>query len=70
MSDLTHIRCLVGQKVYYKKMPNHTCIVTAVHDTMSPILYDLAIELATPGSGLQVQNVFPYEILPIDEIVL
>ena len=71
MSEPTHVRCLVGQQVYYKKMPQHVCTITAVHDDMTPLLYDLAVELSIPpGTALQVHNVFPHEIKPIEDIVL
>jgi hypothetical protein len=59
----SHVRLSVGQTVYYTQFPDRSCEIIAVHDAMTPVLYDIRIpSVEVGGLPMIVHNVFPRDV--------
>lgn len=71
MDNGSHIRCVLGDKVYYLKRLDCVATVVAVYDQSSSIMYDVQIPFATmPEHSYIMRNVRPEEIRIVEEISL
>lgn len=68
-----HVRLSEGQSCIYEKFPDRTCYVHRVHDSTTPVLYDVRIPIFSGqerDAYLYAQNILPNQLRAVDEIPL